>query len=89
MDYGGSQPAAHAVDATACAVLQADLDFVAEQLLLVLTGTDGRLEMAGRLMDTGLLDGPVETAAQEVLSPALKVAQEELLGHGLNRIVRH
>lgn len=70
------EPAAHAVDAAAVAVLQADLDLVAQQLLLVLTRADGRLQMAGCLVDAGLLDGPVETTAQEVLAPALQVAQK-------------
>lgn len=45
--------------------------------------------MAGRLVDAGLLDGPIQTAAQEVLAPALQVAQKQLLGHGLKRVVGH
>lgn len=85
----GLEPAAHAVDAAAVAVLQADLDLVAQQLLLVLARTDGRLQMAGRLVDAGLLDSPIQTAAQEVLAPALQVAQKQLLGHGLKRVVGH
>lgn len=40
-------------------------------------------------MDAGLLDGPIQTAAQEVLAPALQVAQKQLLGHGLKRVVGH
>jgi len=85
----GLEPAAHAVDAAAVAVLQADLDLVAQQLLLVLAGADRRLQMAGRLVDAGLLDSPIQTAAQEVLAPALQVAQKQLLGNGLKGVVRH
>jgi hypothetical protein len=51
-----------------------------QNLFGILARTKSGLEVTRRRTDAGLLNGPVQAAAQEIFAPALQVAQKQSFG---------